>query len=90
MTKNDLLILGTIKKIDAINSLKSVPVATILKNTNLGATKIRGALKLLMSEELINEGYMQKNAKTYYITEKGIELLNNLYADIKKTKTKEN
>lgn len=83
MTKNDIFVLGTIKKIEATNSLKSVPLSTLLKNTNLSATKVRSTLKLLMTEELIEEGYMQKNAKTYYITEKGMELLSNLYADIK-------
>lgn len=83
MTKNDIYILGAIKKVDAINSLKSVPVSTLCKNVNLSHTKVRTSVKTLMENELVDEGYMQKNAKTYFITKKGLELINNLYADLK-------
>lgn len=83
MTKNDIYILGSIKKIDAINPLKSVPVSSLCSNINLSHTKIRASIKTLIANELVNEGYMQKNAKTFYITQKGIDLLNSLYADLK-------
>lgn len=78
MTKNDLLILSEIKKNNAINSLNGVTVSVLSESINLSHTKIRGAIKLLIAEELVLEGYMQGNARTYYITEKGINLLNEL------------
>ena len=82
MTKNDIFILNSIKKIDAINPLKSVPVSTLCKNVSLSHTKIRSSVKTLIDEGFVCEGYMQKNAKTYYITEGGIKLIKELYSTI--------
>lgn len=83
MTKSDIYVLGIIKKIDATNPLKSAPVATLSKNINLSHTKIRTALKILINDGYVSEGYMQKNARTYYITESGIEFINVLYSQNK-------
>lgn len=83
MKKNDILVLGTIKKVKATNSLKSVPVTTLLKEINLSHATIRSSIRLLIKNELVAEGYMQRNARTYYITEQGIELINNLYKGVK-------
>ena len=83
MKKNDILVLGTIKKVKATNSLKSVPVTTLLKEINLSHATIRSSIRLLIKNELVAEGYMQRNARTYYITQKGIDLINNLYKSVK-------
>lgn len=83
MKKNDILVLGTIKKVKATNSLKSVPVTTLLKEINLSHATIRSSIRLLIKNELVTEGYMQRNARTYYITQKGIDLINNLYKSVK-------
>ena len=78
MTMNDLLILNEINRNKATNPLTSVTVSTLSENVDLSHTKIRLAIKLLTKNELVTEGYMQRNARTYYITQKGIELLKEL------------
>lgn len=83
MTRNDLLILNEINRNKATNSLTSVTVSTLSENVDLSHTKIRLAIKLLTENELVAEGYMQRNARTYYITQKGIDLINNLYKSVK-------
>ena len=78
MTINDLLILNEINRNKATNSLTSVTVSTLSENVDLSHTKIRLAIKLLTENELVAEGYMQRNARTYYITQKGIDLIKEL------------
>lgn len=75
ITKNDMHILDTIRKLKATNSLRGVPISSIVEKTKLSHTKIRSTTRLLLEENLIEEGFMQKNAKTYYITEKGTEMI---------------
>lgn len=77
-TKNDVLILNQIKKCGGINKLKSISIMTLVKCTGLSHTKIRGTIRVLLSDGYILDGLMQKNAKTYYITTKGLEVLNEL------------
>ena len=55
MKKNDILVLGTIKKVKATNSLKSVPVTTLLKEINLSHATIRSSIRLLIKNELVAE-----------------------------------
>lgn len=73
--KSDLTILGKIEQAGAVNKLKSVTVHSIIAKTGLSATKVRAALALLQDAHYIEEGFMQKNAKTYYITQAGLDFL---------------
>lgn len=89
VTKNDMRILDTIRQLNATNSLRSVPVNTLVSKTNLSHTKVRSTVTLLLQENFIEEGLMQKNAKTYFITDKGIETICNLLSNDIAYKTKE-
>lgn len=73
--KTDIVILGKMESTGAINQLKSATIQKIIEKTGLSATKVRASIKLLQDEQLVDEGFMSKNAKTYYVTEKGKELL---------------
>ena len=77
-TKSDIAILSQIEQAGGINKLKSVTVHKIIEKSGLSATKVRATLKLLADAQYIEDGYMQKNAKTYYITEAGIAFLKEL------------
>ena len=77
-TKNDIYILNSILKNGGENELKSVSISTITKDTELSHTKVRATIKVLASGNYIKEGFMQKNAKTYFITDEGKEMLTKL------------
>lgn len=83
MTKNDMYILSAIKKIGATNSLNSTPISTLLKNVKISGSTVRSSIKKLIENKLVGVGYMQKNARTYYITKEGIELIHNLNREVK-------
>lgn len=80
-TKNDIYILRTISKAKALNELTGIPISTITKGSNLSPSKVRNTVKMLQLNELIKEGFMQRNAKTYYITKLGEELLKKLMSN---------
>lgn len=48
------------------------------KGGNISTATIRRSIKSLLEEELIAYGYKKINEKTYYITEKGSDLINSL------------
>ena len=73
--KSDVVILGKMEAVGAINQLKSATIHNLIQNTKLSATKVRASIKLLQANEFIKEGFMQRNAKTYYVTDKGREFL---------------
>lgn len=77
-TKSDVIILSQIEQAGGINKLKSVTVHKLIEKSNLSATKVRASVKLLLNANLVATGYMQKNAKTYYITDEGIAFLKDL------------
>ena len=77
-TKSDIFVLNAIHKLGGVNELTGAPIKTITKLSNLSDSKVRNAVRILQSESLILEGFMQKNAKTYYVSENGIKLLNRL------------
>lgn len=77
-TKNDIFILDAIRTSGGISELAGVPISTIVKKSKLSHTKVRNTVKILQSRNLIKEGFMQKNAKTYFITSEGELLLSKL------------
>lgn len=77
-TKSDIAILSQIEREGGVNKLQSVTVHNIIEKSGLSATKVRATLKLLADANYIEDGYMQKNAKTYYITDAGIKFLQEL------------
>ena len=77
-TKNDIFILDAIRTSGGISKLTGVPISTIVKKSKLSHTKVRNTVKILQSRSLIEEGFMQKNAKTYFITNNGKLLLSEL------------
>ena len=77
-TKNDIKILWKIADMKATNRLLSCSVNTIIDKCNLSNTKVRATIKILLTDTLIEEGFRNKNAKSYYLTEKGINFLREL------------
>ena len=80
-TKYDILILRSIYKTGGVNELKSVTINKLTEKTKISHTKIRGTIKMLISLGYVKEGFMQKNAKAYYATKEGIELVEQLMGE---------
>lgn len=75
MSKNDIKILYCLFQAKCTNDMKSFTIRKIEEETKLSNTKIRYTIRSLLSGEYIREGYTSGNAATYYIVNKGIEVL---------------
>ena len=77
-TKSDITILGKLNEAGLHNEMKSATIKGIAKITSLSEIKVRQSTALLQENELLKLGFKQKNANTYFISEKGIEFLRKL------------
>lgn len=78
ISKNDYLTLVILLENECTTEMRSFTLKNIADITELSLSKIRKTVKMFKSMEFIKEGAVQHNAKTYYITKKGIEKLNQL------------
>lgn len=81
--KNDILILSMVQALGGRNKLTSKTIQKLTEKTERSATKVRATVRLLIEDGLLEEGLKLGNAKTYYITDKGLELLESLNCPIK-------
>lgn len=79
--KSDICILGIIYDLGGTIPLKGVSVNNLTTRTKLSHTKVRTSLKMFIEKEMIQEGLMQKNAKTFFVNNKGIDLLKEMRGD---------
>ena len=77
-SKNDVRILDQIMRGSKGNKLFALSIKGIADRTELSVPKVRVTVKMLLEYGYIKEGFMQKSAKTYYITEEGKEILSNI------------
>lgn len=77
-TKSDITILGKLNDANLDNEMKSATINGISTLTKLSKPKIRQSVSLLINNNLLSQGFKQKNANTYYINEEGITFLKNL------------
>lgn len=75
MSKTDIKILYCLHKANCTNDMKSFTVKKIIEETELSNTKVRYTIRALLAGEYIGEGFNIGNASTYYITDKGKEVL---------------
>ena len=78
MNKTDLMILVSFCKIReqrSINEVSGVTTKEINSTTNCSFSKISISLRKLISLGYIDRGISIKQTKTYYITEKGLDLI---------------
>lgn len=78
---NDMKILATLLKHRATNQMRSMTIFDLVECMDLSETKIRRTVRLLVKDELVSNGYMKRTAKTYFISDKGLELLYKLRFD---------
>lgn len=53
--------------------MKSITINKISEMTELSISKVRRTINAFKEIKYIKEGIVQRNAKTYYVTKKGIE-----------------
>lgn len=82
LNQNDYKILQSLVGKDGkgMSKIRGLTCKNISETTKLSVAKIKGTIKVLLELQLVSEGVMKVRAKTYYINERGIEVLR----DIKK------
>lgn len=75
LTKNDYMIMNTLYDNGCLSKMCSFTLQKIAETTNLSIYKIRDAMKLFMNLGLVNEGARDVRAKTYFLSEQGIEIV---------------
>lgn len=73
LTMNEYKILAYLYQNDYYTELQSITIKELQEKTNLSISKIREAIKKFKTLNYINEGFKHHKAKSYYITQKGIE-----------------
>ena len=83
ITKNSLRLLTILLKADATNQLTAIPISAISKKTNVSTVTVRNSIRSLMSHGYVDEGFTQRNARTYYVTKNGADMVHAILRDIK-------
>lgn len=76
--KTDFEILYFLEKEDLKTEFKSCTVKTLSQEVKFSESKIRVAINYFLKDGFIKEGIKQGQAKTYFITEEGINKLKEL------------
>lgn len=86
--KNDITILRKLYKDKKTNKLQSYTIKDLTKalDNQLSSMKIRNTLNEFLDNELINCGFKAGRSNTYYINEKGIKALKEIFAEEFKAK----
>ena len=78
LNKNDYNILETLYTNQCITKICSFTKQKIAEKCNLSVFKITASIKIFINMNLVCEGAKDERAKTYYLTEQGIELIENI------------
>lgn len=78
LSKNDYLVLTKLLENNCTTEMKSWTIKFIAENLNLSQSKIRKTVLTFQNLNYLQQGAMQYNAKTYFITQKGIDKLKEL------------
>lgn len=78
LSKNDYRVLVILMEYGCTTDIKAISIKKIQEFTGLSINKIRITLKYFKSTGLINEGAVEHNAKTYFISNNGKEKIHEL------------
>jgi predicted transcriptional regulator len=67
--------MDTMYNMGCFSTICSFTLQKIADTTNLSIYKIRDAMKLFINLGLVNEGARDVRAKTYFLSEKGIQIV---------------
>lgn len=75
LTKNDYMIMNTLYDNGCLTKMCSFTLQKIADTTNLSIYKIRDAMRLFINLGLVDEGARDVRAKTYFLSDKGREIV---------------
>lgn len=77
LSKTDVICLKNLEREGKISIIKSLEIRNfmLVSSGNLNYNTVYKRLEKLKDKGLVNCGFLNKNAKTYYITEEGINIL---------------
>lgn len=75
MNKNDCKLLYTLYIEDCVDAFQSITASNLCEITEFGGTKVRKTLNEFIEKGYVAEGLKKSQARTFYITERGISYL---------------
>lgn len=82
MHKSNIQILLTLQKNNYTSPFKSVTIQQLKPLTNYSQSKLSKDLNALTTASYVLRGIKKSRAETFYITQKGIDLLNQLFNEV--------
>ena len=78
--KNDVLILRTLYKNKKVSELQSMTITALTNSleNKFSTMKVRTTIYEFVKQGIVHEGLKQGNSKTYFISNDGIKILNDL------------
>ena len=78
LNKNDYNILDTLYRNQCVTKICSFTKQRIANECKLSVFKITASLKIFINMGLVDEGAKDERAKTYYLTENGVKLIEDI------------
>lgn len=75
LSRDEIRLMDCLYRNKCLNSIRAFTIARIQKETDFKESKTRYLIKSLKRAEYANEGVKDRNAHTYYLTQKGIQLI---------------
>jgi len=75
LTKNDYFIMDTLYDKGCFSIICSFTLQKMADTTGLSIYKIRDSMRMFINLELVNEGARDVRAKTYFLSDKGIQIV---------------
>lgn len=82
LSRNELLVLAKLRSNYCVNKLKASTIRKISDGMDISYFTVRNLLKALSYAGFCEMGCDNGNAHTYYITEKGLQILENIKGDL--------
>lgn len=79
--RNDLRLLVILINDQCVNKLKAYTRKALLEQSNYSASKLNKIIPKMVKDGLIQEGLRSGISKTYFITTKGINLMNDHFCN---------
>lgn len=76
--QSDFELLEVMVKAKSFGPYQGLTIKELVEKSNYSHTKIRSSMRVLIANKYLQEGFMNRNAKTYYVTDEGIELMKDL------------
>lgn len=86
LTRNEIIVLQILKRNGCVNMIKSSTIKKISEESPVSYFTVRNVLKSFILAKICGFGCKSGQADTYYITEKGLQLLEQIEGEMRNEK----